>query len=111
MRRSPLLGYNHNVRCGNVVYHVQTEDSGPKNPHVITHIYSEGTILATRRFDYQAEDPEEKVLEQMQRQHKEMLLQASHGMTPPSPTPSMPPALAFFSTHWQPTAEGIVFYP
>src|ERR1051326_2938636 len=42
--RSPLLGYNHNVKYRGRIFHVQTEDSGPANPRLFTHLYYEGTI-------------------------------------------------------------------
>ena len=34
------------------VYHVQTEDSGRNQPHVISHLYHGGTILASEKRDY-----------------------------------------------------------
>lgn len=110
MRRSPLLGYNHNVRYRDVVYHVQTEDSGPKYPRVTTHVYLNGVILATSRFEYNVQDPEEEVSERMQRQHKELLRQATQGRFFTSPTPLLPIPIVS-STTWQQTAEGIVFQP
>ena len=39
---SPLLGYNNNVRHKNRVFHIQTEDSGVKHPHIITHLFMDG---------------------------------------------------------------------
>ena len=71
--RSPLLGYNHNVKYKGRIYHVQTEDSGPANPHLFTHLYFEGTILATKRHQYDRESPEEVVRSLMQGQHKAIL--------------------------------------
>ena len=50
--RSPLLGYNHNIRYNGRLYHVQTEDSGVNNPHIFTHLFHGGTILASHRSDY-----------------------------------------------------------
>ena len=47
-----ITGYNANIRHGGRVFHVQTEDSGRAHPHVITHLYHEGTILASERRDY-----------------------------------------------------------
>ena len=32
--RSPILGFNHNLRHGGRVFHVQTEDRGLGNPIV-----------------------------------------------------------------------------
>ena len=49
--RSPVLGYNHNVRYAGRLWHVQTEDSGVQNPHLFTHLFHDGTILATKRLD------------------------------------------------------------
>jgi hypothetical protein len=71
--RSPLLGYNHNVKYKGRIYHVQTEDSGPSNPHLFTHLYFEGTILATKRHEYDANSAEDVVRGLMQGQHKAIL--------------------------------------
>jgi hypothetical protein len=71
--RSPLLGYNHNVRYRGRIFHVQTEDSGPGNPHMFTHLYCEGTILATKRHQYDPEAPDEVVRALMQGQHRAIL--------------------------------------
>jgi hypothetical protein len=71
--RSPLLGYNHNVKYKGRIYHVQTEDSGPTNPRLFTHLYFEGTILSSKRHDYDANSAEETVRGLMQGQHKAIL--------------------------------------
>jgi len=71
--RSPLLGYNHNVKYGGHIFHVQTEDSGPGNPHLFTHLFFEGSILASKRGQYDPATPEEAVRAMMQAQHKAIL--------------------------------------
>jgi hypothetical protein len=71
--RSPLLGYNHNVKYGGYIFHVQTEDSGPSNPHLFTHLFFEGSILASKRGQYDAGMPEDEVRTMMQAQHKAIL--------------------------------------
>jgi hypothetical protein len=71
--RSPLLGYNHNVKYKGRIYHVQTEDSGPGNPRLFTHLYFEGTILASKRHEYDAASAEDVVRGLMQGQHKAIL--------------------------------------
>ena len=71
--RSPLLGYNHNVKYGGHVFHVQTEDSGPGNPHLFTHLFFEGSILASKRGQYDPSAAEEEVRALMQAQHKAIL--------------------------------------
>ena len=78
--RSPLLGYNHNVRYGGRILHVQTEDSGPANPHLFTHLFFEGSILATKRCQYDAAFPEDGVRALMQSQHKEILKELKKGL-------------------------------
>jgi hypothetical protein len=47
-----LSGFNTNVRHRGVLFHVQTEDSGRNHPHVITHLYHGGTILASEKSSY-----------------------------------------------------------
>ena len=37
--QSPLLGFNNNVRHKGRLFHIQTEDSGVRHPHVITHLF------------------------------------------------------------------------
>jgi len=71
--RSPLLGYNHNVKYGGYIFHVQTEDSGPANPHLFTHLFFEGSILASKRGQYEPDLPEDDVRSMMQAQHKAIL--------------------------------------
>lgn len=71
--RSPVLGYNHNVRYAGRLWHVQTEDSGVNNPHVFTHLFHNGTILATKRVDYDPSSDVGVVQKLMQVQHKAML--------------------------------------
>jgi hypothetical protein len=71
--RSPLLGYNHNVKYGGQIFHVQTEDSGPANPHLFTHLFYEGSILASKRVQYDPAASEDEVRAMMQSQHKAIL--------------------------------------
>ena len=72
-----IIGANTNVRHRGVVFHVQTEDSGRANPHVISHLYHHGTILASEKTEYaeqlDAEDLEQVVRGLIEAQHKSML--------------------------------------
>ena len=45
-------GFNTNIRHRGVLFHVQTEDSGKANPHVITHLFHGGNIMASEKRDY-----------------------------------------------------------
>lgn len=49
-----ITGYNTDVRHGDVVLHVQTEDKGLANPFVESIIYVSGQVLAARRSSYAA---------------------------------------------------------
>ena len=72
-----LVGYNTNISYKEHVYHVQTEDSGQKNPVIVSLIYSQGAIIASRKTNYAhvAQDPDfrEKVSKIMKTQHKWMI--------------------------------------
>ena len=78
-----VVGFNHNFLYRGEVYHVQTEDSGAKNPHVITLLYHGGTILASKKTSYadilKAGNLEQVVEELMKGQHKEMLRRLKDG--------------------------------
>jgi hypothetical protein len=52
---------------------VQTEDSGPGNPHLFTHLFFEGSILASKRGQYDPSTSEDEVRTMMQAQHKAIL--------------------------------------
>jgi len=77
--RSPVVGYNHNLRYRGRLFHVQSEDSGPVNPHVFTHLFFEGTILSSKKLKYDAEAHEDVVKVQMQQLHKAMIKELMHG--------------------------------
>jgi hypothetical protein len=78
-----LVGYNTNVSYKGVTYHIQTEDSGVKNPVILTLLYSEGAILASRKTSYAhiLDDPDskEKIEKLMKAQHKIMIKELLSG--------------------------------
>src|SRR5436853_6710968 len=49
---APVVGFNHNVKYGEHVYHVQTEDSGLPHAHYITHLFLGGNIVASQKSSY-----------------------------------------------------------
>jgi hypothetical protein len=79
-----VTGFNHNIKHKGKVYHVQTEDSGVANPHIITHLFVGGNILATKKTSYadivKAENLAELVREMMEEQHKQMLRNLINGV-------------------------------
>src|SRR5215471_17554789 len=78
--RSPVLGYNHNLRYHGRVFHVQTEDSGPVHARLFTHLFFAGTILSSKKQQYEAEAPEDSVKALMQQLHKAMIKELTHGV-------------------------------
>src|SRR6476620_7912101 len=78
-RVSPVLGYNHTLRHGGRVFHVQTEDSGQAYARLHTHLFYEGTILSTKKQEYDPSSPEDAVRALMQQLHKSMIKELTHG--------------------------------
>ena len=81
-----LVGYNTNISHKKKVFHVQTEDSGQDNPVIITLLYHQGAILASKKTSYKhllkETDLKERVRKLMQEQHKQMireLISGTHG--------------------------------
>jgi len=72
-----LVGYNTNIPYKDKTYHVQTEDNGKNNPVIVTLLYSQGAILASKKTSYadiiSEPDYEHKVRELMKVQHKVMI--------------------------------------
>jgi hypothetical protein len=98
------VGFNHNIMYKGEMFHVQTEDSGRANPHIITLLYRGGTIIASKKTSYAdiiKVDGLEKVVEElMKEQHKEMLRclkagqydERAFGTRPPAPGENLPAA-------------------
>jgi hypothetical protein len=80
-----LSGFNTNFRYRGVLFHVQTEDSGRVNPHVITHLFHGGNIMTSVKGAYgdklHLDDAslEIEVKALMEGQHKSMLKKLSKG--------------------------------
>jgi hypothetical protein len=105
-----LVGYNHNIRYRGDVFHVQTEDSGLNNPHIITLLYRGGTILASKKTSYadiiKIENLEKVLEEIMKDQHKDMLRRLKAGEFDSRAFPGAAPAVADgFAPSAAPAAE------
>jgi hypothetical protein len=78
-----IVGYNHNVSYRGKTFHVQTEDSGPVRPQLVTLLYLGGTIISSKKTLYAdiiKVDHLEKVVEELAKeQHKGMLRSLTHG--------------------------------
>ncbi|BDU78317.1 peptidase associated/transthyretin-like domain-containing protein [Mesoterricola sediminis] len=89
-----ITGYNTDVRHGNRVFHVQTEDKGLANPKIETLIYVGGEILDSYRGTYEdlmAEHPvpEGAIQARMDDQHKAVIRDIKNGkydVTPADPS-------------------------
>ncbi len=89
---SPLVGYNTNVRHKGKLYHIQTEDSGVKRPHIITQLFADGgRILASEKTSYEehlgADNLATVVKKLMQEQHKRVFIGLRDGVYDDEPQP------------------------
>lgn len=78
-----VLGYNHNIMYKGEVFHVQTEDSGVSNPHIITLLYRGGVIISSKKTSYsdilKMDNLDVVVEELMKEQHKDMMRRLKTG--------------------------------
>jgi hypothetical protein len=68
-------GFNTDVRVGDHVFHVQTEDRGPNRPIIDTMVYQNGRIFHRRTSDYRefrdsAEFSDEMLRHRVEEQHR-----------------------------------------
>jgi hypothetical protein len=82
--RRAQMGFNNNIRTGDAVFHVQTEDSGLDQPHVITHLFADGgRVIKSHKRSYADQvsraDVGEYVRKLMKAQHLEMVLALREG--------------------------------
>jgi len=88
-----ITGYNTDVRHGNRIFHVQTEDKGMSNPKIETLIYVGGEILDSYRSGYDdllADPPivDSTIQARMDDQHKAVIRDIKNGkydVTPSDP--------------------------
>jgi hypothetical protein len=71
-------GFNTDVRVGEQVYHVQTEDRGPHHPSIDTTIYDQGRVLHRRSSSYaelvgSAEFGDESLRQRVAHQHRSVI--------------------------------------
>jgi len=71
-------GFNTDVRVGDQVYHVQTEDRGPSHPIIDTAVYQNGRVLHRRSSSYDhltlsVELNEEALRHRVEEQHKAVI--------------------------------------
>jgi hypothetical protein len=78
-----VSGVNTNIRHRGVLFHVQSEASGIQNPHILTHLFNGGNILASLKREYGdklgAANLDVQVRAMMESQHKDMLRALTRG--------------------------------
>lgn len=77
-------GFNTDVRVGDQVFHVQTEDRGPNHPVIDTSVYQNGRVLHRRSSNYEqfAATPEfsaEALRRQVEEQHRVVIGELREG--------------------------------
>jgi hypothetical protein len=82
--RRAQMGFNNNIKFQEQVFHVQTEDSGLDQPHIVTHLFADGgRIIKSHKRSYANEvrrtDVAEHVRALMKSQHLEMVLMLREG--------------------------------
>ncbi len=80
-----IPGLNSNIRVSEKMFHIQTEDSGPRYGHVISHLFQEGTILASVKtaykelLDLDQAELEAEVVKIMRKSHRQMVQKLTSG--------------------------------
>jgi hypothetical protein len=79
-----ISGFNTDIKVGETVFHVQTEDKGGKARLVLSLIYDRGTILASKRVSYEdvfkgSDFDETKLADHLNRQHQLICAAVSAG--------------------------------
>ncbi len=78
-----ITGFNTDIKHGEKVYHIQTEDKGLQNPYIESLVYVGGEILASKKTSY-AEQLKTGVDEKwigglMEQQHRTMIAAIKRG--------------------------------
>ncbi len=82
--RRAQMGFNNNIKFKDTVFHVQTEDSGLDQPHIITHLFADGgRVIKSHKRNYDEHvsraDVAEFVRSLMKAQHLEMVMKLREG--------------------------------
>ncbi len=78
-----ITGYNTDVRYGNLVLHVQTEDKGQSNPCIESLVYHGGQVVIAKRGSYADlladGGKDEAIISFMDRQHRALIESIQRG--------------------------------
>src|SRR4029453_3705915 len=86
--RRAQMGFNNNIKFNDRLFHVQTEDSGLDQPHIMTHLFADGgRVIKSHKRNYDEHvrrtDIAEFVRMLMKGQHLEMVLMLREGRFDP----------------------------
>lgn len=77
-----ITGFNTDIKHGNLVFHVQTEDKGAENPFVESLVYVGGEIVGSKKTPYDEAVREgglAAIQEMMETQHRKMIAAVQRG--------------------------------
>jgi pSer/pThr/pTyr-binding forkhead associated (FHA) protein len=82
--RRAQMGFNNNIKFNDRLFHVQTEDSGLDQPHIMTHLFADGgRVIKSHKRDYTEHvnrpDVADYVRSLMKAQHLEMVVALREG--------------------------------
>jgi hypothetical protein len=86
-------GFNTDVRLGERIFHVQTEDRGPSRPVIDTMVYQNGRVLYRRTFNYKhfadsSEFTHQGLRERVEEQHRAVIEDLRAGTLQSDPAPA-----------------------
>ena len=80
------FGFNSNVRVGEALFHVQTEDRGPSHPFLDTVVYRSGRVVHKRSTSYEEfaagiaeKDLAQRLHERLALQHRDVIAELEAG--------------------------------
>ena len=72
-----IPGFNTEFSCRQQTYHIQTEDMGRENPHILTLVYRSGAVIAQVKTNYRellGQDPSPQAVKSlMAKQHRQVI--------------------------------------
>jgi len=75
--RAMVQGFNTKLSCHEQTYHIQSEDLGGENPHILTLAYLGGAVVARIQTNYRevlgSHPSREAIRTLMARQHRQMI--------------------------------------
>jgi hypothetical protein len=105
-----ITGFNTDIKHGDKVYHIQTEDKGLQNPYIESLVYVGGEILASKKTSYAEQlkgggADEKWIGGLMEQQHRTMIAAIKRGRFEQAADPTKSSAVTPGRTLAQPVPE------